>query len=333
MLQVQTLESLQIFNRPANIRTPTSAPNPTPTRSIRVSSQTLFISGSRSGGSGFTLIELLVVISMVAMLAALMAPALASSGTDSAAAKCLSNLRQVTAAWQMYADENRGILAYNEEGGTPPAWVYGVEDYSGAAFNFDTDYLLNPKYAQLGPYVKTAALFKCPSDMSLSAGASGVPRMRSYSMSQAIGYNSGGSSIGQGAWLPSSIYLCYFKQSDFGRPSPAGLWLLVEEHPDSINDGAFAFEMPASPAATQWVDTPAKYHANACNFSFADGHAETHAWANPQAIPNPAYTTSRVETNMLPLSNNTDIWWVGTRTSATLNGAANPFPAGAVRQK
>jgi prepilin-type N-terminal cleavage/methylation domain-containing protein/prepilin-type processing-associated H-X9-DG protein len=291
--------------------------------------------GEQAGRGGFTFIELLVVIFVIALLAALLAPAMASSGTDSAAAKCMSNQRQISAAWQMYADENRAVFAYNEEGGNPPAWVYGNEDYSGAAYNYNTNYLLNPQYAQLGPYAKTAAVFKCPSDLSLSAGTHGIPRMRSISMNQAVGLGSGGSSEEQGAWLPSTYgnngvsggpYLCFFKQQDLGRLAPAGLFLFLEEDADSINDGSFAFEMPESAAATRWIDMPAKYHANANNFSFIDGHVELHSWRVPQAIPNVAWSSSWSSPPMV--LNNPDVWWVGNHVSALVNGQPNPFPAG-----
>ena len=159
-----------------------------------------------------------------------------------------------------------------------PGWVCGWEDYNGSASDTDLRLLLNPTYAQLGSYVRSAAVFKCPSDMSKNAGVAGTPRIRSLSMNQAIGFaqnNPPGPGYA-GVWLPSQyghyggdssapLYSCYFKESDLGRPSPAGLFLVVEEHPDSINDPSFAFEMPTSPAGTKWIDMPAKYHANACN--------------------------------------------------------------------
>jgi prepilin-type processing-associated H-X9-DG protein len=286
----------------------------------------------RRDQDGFNLVELLVVICTLALLAALLVPAMASSALDSGAAKCMSNLRQVTAAWQMYANENTGVFAYNEEGGNPPAWIYGNEDYSGAPFNYNTNYLVNPQYAQLGPYAKTAEVYKCPSDTSLSAGTHGVPRMRSISMNAAVGFNSGASPEGQGAWLPSEYgnsgvsggpYLCYFREQDLGHPSPAGLFLIIEEDADSINDGAFQFTMPESPIYTHWIDIPAKRHANACNFSFADGHVELHPWQMPQAIPN---VTLSYSWSVPTVSSNPDVWWVGTHTSALVSGKPNPFP-------
>jgi prepilin-type N-terminal cleavage/methylation domain-containing protein/prepilin-type processing-associated H-X9-DG protein len=287
------------------------------------------------GPVGFTFIELLAVISIVAMLAALLVPALAASRMDSAAAKCMSNLRQVAGAWQMYNDANRGLFPYSNQSSASPGWVSGWEDYNGALGDTSWLTLTNPANAQLAPYARSAALFKCPSDMSRNYGTTGLPRIRSISMNGAIGLN-GGNTNSVGGWLPSVYanftggsggpYRCYFKESDLGLPSPAGLFLLVEEHPDSINDACFAVEMPTSAAATRWVDVPAKYHANACNFSFTDGHAELHPWQMPQSIPNPVYSPSM----FIPptVSNNPDVWWVANRTSARIDGQPNPFPGG-----
>ncbi len=151
-------------------------------------------------------------------------------------------------------------------------------------------------------------------------------------MNAAVGLNSGGVTSGQGAWLPSQYgnygvgggpYLCYFREQDLGHPSPAGLFLFIEEDADSINDGSFAFSMPATPIETHWVDMPAKYHPNACNFSFADGHVELHPWRVPLAIPNlalgPAWSVTTVSSNI-------DVWWVGTHASALVSGQPNSFP-------
>ena len=133
----------------------------------------------------------------------------------------------------------------------------------------------------------------------------------------------------QGSWLPSTYaggqYQCYFKESDLGQPSPSGLWLFIDEHPDSINDGAFEFQMPAGAngADTEWIDVPAKYHANACSFGFVDGHAEMHRWQFPQSIPAVTYSAPPI---LVTLPNNRDVWWVGDRTSALAGGGALPFP-------
>jgi prepilin-type N-terminal cleavage/methylation domain-containing protein/prepilin-type processing-associated H-X9-DG protein len=282
---------------------------------------------------GFTLIELLVVIAIIAILAAMLLPALALAKQQAVSTQCMSNEKQLVLAWKMYSDDFLNVFPYNEEGGAYPAWVYGDEDYSGASYNYDVQYIINPMYSQVGPYVlKQPAIFRCPADHSLSAGLSGQPRLRSISMNQAIGYNTGRSSSGQGAWLPSIYgnngvsggpYQCYFKESMLGRPSPSSLWLFIDEDPDTVNDAAFGFTMPNG-NSTDWVDMPAKLHGNAAGFGFVDGHSEVHAWANPRGIDTTTYKNNSPQAPVL--SANKDIYWVGNRTSATISGAPNPFP-------
>jgi prepilin-type N-terminal cleavage/methylation domain-containing protein len=282
--------------------------------------------------TGFTLIELLVVIAIIAILAAMLLPALSMAKQQAVATQCMSNEKQLILMFRMYSQDNLGVFPYNEEGGNPPAWVFGNLDYSGASYNTNLSYILDGHYAQMGPYAsQSPGVYKCPADASLSGGTKGSPRIRSISMNQAIGYNSGGSASGQGAWLPSTYgnngvgggpYECYFKESMLGRPSPSSLFVFIDEDPDTINDGAWGFTMPSS-ADTQWVDMPSKTHGNAGGFGFMDGHAEVHAWKNPHGIPNVTYKS---EGSYTVISKNTDVYWVGNRASATISGEPNPFP-------
>jgi prepilin-type processing-associated H-X9-DG protein len=243
----------------------------------------------------------------------------------------MSNEKQLMLAWKLYTDDNAGVYPYNEEGGNPPAWCYGNEDYAGNQGNTNIAYLISSQYAQMGPYAKSPGIFKCPADLSCNYGDLGAPRMRSISMSQSIGYNSGGVSGGQGDWLPSVYnggqYQCYFKESMLGRPSPSYLFVLVDEHPDSINDAAFAVQMPDG-ANTTWIDVPTKYHANGCGFGFADGHAEIHHWRHPEAIPAVTYspTGGSGQSRVVIVNANPDVYWLGSRSSALASGAPNPFP-------
>ncbi len=300
-------------------------------------------SGGNARTGGFTLIELLVVIAIIAILAAMLLPALALAKAKAQGTKCMNNEKQLILAWQMYTGDNHGVFPFNEEGGAPPAWISGQENYSGGTdpVGCDTNPLVlidnSPVpgypngYAQMGPYVAgSIGVFKCPADLSCAQGDRGLPRLRSVSMSQSFGYGAGGSASGQGYWLPAGPptanggpWLCYFKESDFSRPSPSRLFVFVDENPDTINDGAFAVKMPTLDN-TQYIDWPAKYHANAGGFSFADGHAEIHKWRNPNAIVNTRYTSNPTFPPTFP--QNPDVWWLGSGASARINGQGNGFP-------
>jgi prepilin-type N-terminal cleavage/methylation domain-containing protein len=288
--------------------------------------------------NGFTLIELLVVIAIIAILAAMLLPALAVAKQKAQGIQCMSNGKQLVLAWTMYTGDNNGVFPFNEEGGAPPAWCSGQENYAGGTdptgCNTNPAVLLDNSapnnYAQMGPYFGgSAGVFKCPADLSCNEGDKGPPRLRSVSMSQSIGFAAGGVAAGQGAWLPAGPpagtgpWLAFFKQSDLSRPSPSRLFVMVDENPDSINDAAFAVQMPANSADTQWIDWPAKYHANAGGFSFADGHSQIHKWLRPAALAGANYR-SLVTPATVP--ENPDVWWIASGASARENGQPNGFP-------
>jgi prepilin-type N-terminal cleavage/methylation domain-containing protein/prepilin-type processing-associated H-X9-DG protein len=268
---------------------------------------------------GFTLIELLVVIAIIAILAAMLFPALAKAKTKSQGVSCMNNTKQVMLANHMYQGDNQDRFPMAFHGGyTPTAndvnkpWVTGWLDWGTGTDNTNLLYLLEPQFAVLAQYFgRVKNVYKCPAD-NYASGAQKLrgwgSRVRSISGNIYVGKGNGWTSgPGYTAGGPNnlSIYRGAAKASELIIPGPAQTWVYMDEHPDSINDaGAFPPNTP-----TNIPDAPATYHNGAAGFAFADGHSEIHKWRGRAMTVTLKGVSFNARNNFGTAAGDPDVYW------------------------
>jgi len=230
---------------------------------------------------GFTLIELLVVIAIIAILAAMLLPALTKAKMKAQGISCLNNNKQMSLAWIMYSTDDNEKLVSN------PGWVDTGGTGSYMTWNSDprntnVPPLVDAEVSLLANYHKSTRVYKCPGDNYQSAANPG-PRTRSGGLNGSLAgkptvqgtgpdgtrnyYGGGGAGVAT-------------KSSQLLTPGPAMIFTFIDEHPDSINDASFMLDPGWAKGQEKWRDLPASHHNGAGGMAFADGHAEIHKWKN-----------------------------------------------------
>jgi len=246
----------------------------------------------------FTLIELLVVIAIIAILAAMLLPALSKAKLKAQGIRCLSQLKQLQLSWSMYSGDFSDMIVGNNplliDTNNPVNWVYG--DVRTAEF-IDVNRV---KVGLLYNYSKNTEIYRCPAATTVKIAGITALAVRHYSITSRLGSGVGATPF---IFLPAA-YPNYAKTTQIQNPGPSEALVFVEESYKTIDDGFFA--IPDS--WSMWQNSPSVRHGLASPFSFADGHVEMHRWMTLRVEQD--WNTSIPAPNNTAANKNPDLAWV-----------------------